>query len=352
MDKDTNSRASGPRGRRVVVTGANGFIAQHCINFLLRQGYSVSGTIRDMSQAEVVKEAHENHNRLSICHVPDLGDAQHLQRTLQRILPDAVLHLASPFKYDVSNFEEQLMQPAVAAVNGVLQAASRVPSIKRVVYASSFNCLVDMSAKPHPGRVYTAADWSPLEYDDGVRASNAPEAYRASKVAAEKSAWAFVKQETPDFDFVSLCPAMVFGPYLTGMLPASTKSLNTSNTLLWQAIQGNPDGSIPPTKGPVWVDVRDASQAFVAALETPEAGGRRFLVGAGTYSNQELADTSRERLPHFQDKIAIGRPGVEESVVRYLIDTTETTSILKVRWRKLDDCLADTVPQLFSIHAK
>ncbi|DAC33832.1 MAG TPA: NAD-dependent epimerase/dehydratase family protein, partial [Candidatus Poseidoniales archaeon] len=36
-------------GRRVLVTGANGFLANHLVRDLLAEGYTVVATVRDLS---------------------------------------------------------------------------------------------------------------------------------------------------------------------------------------------------------------------------------------------------------------------------------------------------------------
>lgn len=42
----THTEHAIPRGSRVLVTGANGYIASHIINVLLELGYLVRGTVR------------------------------------------------------------------------------------------------------------------------------------------------------------------------------------------------------------------------------------------------------------------------------------------------------------------
>ncbi len=44
-------------GEKVLVTGASGFIAKHCIAELLRQGYSVQATLRDLAREEETRRA-------------------------------------------------------------------------------------------------------------------------------------------------------------------------------------------------------------------------------------------------------------------------------------------------------
>ena len=47
---------------KVLVTGASGFIAKHCIAELLRNDFSVRGTLRDLSRADAVR-------KLSLIHI-------------------------------------------------------------------------------------------------------------------------------------------------------------------------------------------------------------------------------------------------------------------------------------------
>ncbi|MEI9900026.1 MAG: NAD-dependent epimerase/dehydratase family protein [Hyphomicrobium sp.] len=42
-------------GEKVLVTGASGFIAKHIIAELIRQGYSVNATVRDLGREEDVR---------------------------------------------------------------------------------------------------------------------------------------------------------------------------------------------------------------------------------------------------------------------------------------------------------
>ena len=44
---------------KVLVTGASGFVALHCITELLKNGYQVVGTIRSKSREEEVKNGIE-----------------------------------------------------------------------------------------------------------------------------------------------------------------------------------------------------------------------------------------------------------------------------------------------------
>ncbi|KAM3467124.1 hypothetical protein MY5147_008895 [Beauveria neobassiana] len=351
----------------VAVTGANGFIAQHCIAALLEKGYRVVGTVRSDAKVEAVRQAHgggggaAQHPKLSVVVVADITDPDQYRAALEPLSPTAVLHLASPFHYRATDFERELMVPAVRGATALLEACAAMRSVKRVVHTNSFACIYDAAAGLQPAKTYTARDWSPLTYADGVSAPDAATAYRACKTAAERAAWRFVaandkksRAAAVGFDLVSLCPAMVFGPFLPKAKPRSIADVNTSNLLVW-AVAGaeGRHAAVPPTKGPVWVDVRDVADAHVRALAVPEAGGRRFLLAQGVYCNQELADVARKVLPPaHQARIPLGEPGVREAHTHFGVDATETERVLGVSWRGLDDCLRDLVPQLYEIEAQ
>lgn len=333
----------------MVVTGANGFIAQHCVAALLSAGYRVLGTVRSASKAALVTATHNN-PKLSTAIVDDITSTEAYRAAMQGVTPAAIMHLASPFTYDTRDYEKDLMVPAVRGALAVMEVAAGIKSIRRVVQTNSFACLYDAAAGMALGKTYSARDWSPLTYEDGVNATNAPTAYRASKTAAEKAAWDFIKTQRPQFDLVSLCPAMVFGAFLPGALPPSIEHLNTSNSLVHAVVSAGETAAVPGTKGPVWVDVRDVADAHVRSLTTPDAGGSRFLLAAGVYCNQELADVSREVLGlKNRSRIPVGQPGKREAHLHFGVDSREAQQVLGMEWRGLADCLERLVPQLYEI---
>ena len=46
--------------KNILVTGASGYIAKHCIAELVKEGFSVKGTVRDLHKGVTVKEDLEN----------------------------------------------------------------------------------------------------------------------------------------------------------------------------------------------------------------------------------------------------------------------------------------------------
>lgn len=155
--------------------------------------------------------------------------------------------------------------------------------------------------------------------------------------------------EKPNFDVVAINPPLVFGP-VTHQL-SSLESLNTSNERVRDTIQGKfKDNPLPPTGIYLWADVRDVALAHVRALEVREAGGSRFLVTAGHFSNRALVDVIRETHPELLSKLPES-PTDDMPADIYGFDNSKTTQVLGVKFRSLKESIGDTVTSLLKLGA-
>ena len=60
-------------GQKVLVTGANGFIAVWVVKTFLEKGYSVRGTVRSESKAQHIKKLFESYgDKFEVVIVPDI----------------------------------------------------------------------------------------------------------------------------------------------------------------------------------------------------------------------------------------------------------------------------------------
>lgn len=93
-----------------------------------------------------------------------------------------------------------------------------------------------------------------------------------------------------------------------------------------------------------WVDVRDVALAHVRALMRPEAGGKRFYVVGGYFSNKRLADVIRQRHPELVGKLPpeeVARDDFPEDV--YGFDNSRSREVLGIEYRGLEESVDDTV---------
>jgi len=245
----------------VVVSGASGFIAQHCLLELLRAGYRVRGTLRNLAPALQLEAALGRQTAVD-------GRLEFVQADLERdegwdtalAGADFVLHVASPIPEAPPRDESELIRPAREGTLRVLGAASRA-GVKRVVLTSSIAAVAYGPARGG-GKVYDETDWSDPSADIG--------AYEKSKTLAERAAWEFVASLPSErqLELVVINPGVVFGPVLDGHVGIS---VGVIRRLLTGDVPGCPRLQLS------CVDVRDVARLHVLAMTTPQAAGQRFI---------------------------------------------------------------------------
>lgn len=168
---------------------------------------------------------------------------------------------------------------------------------------------------------------------------------------AEKTAWELIETQKPQFDLVTIHPPMVYGPvpsFLNGL-----DSLNTSNHRIRAMIQGETKNTgLPPTAVYLFTDVRDVALAHVRALEVPQAGGQRYFVVGGHYSNKMIADTIRRSYPQLAERL----PAVEDTEDDtppnvYGYDNRKSREVLGLTYGSIEECVKDTVASMLALEA-
>ncbi|KAH8732464.1 hypothetical protein GQ44DRAFT_745666 [Phaeosphaeriaceae sp. PMI808] len=295
---------------RVLLTGGSGFIAAHTLDILLNHGHSVVTTVRTQEKADKIKAAFQSFadkGQLGFAIVPDIAQPDAFEKAAVSDPPfEAVLHTASPFHFNVTDVQKDLIDPAVIGTTGVLKSIKKsAPSVKQVVITSSFASIVNGAKGFWPGHTYSEDDWNPITLEEAQE--NPMMGYRASKTFAEKAAWDFVEKETPNFSISTINPPVVFGPIIHAL--DSLENMNTSNQRLLSLAQGKFKDEIPASGVHFWVDVRDVAEAHVAAMEKPEAANKRFFTTAGYFSNKELGQIIRKNFPDFKNLPSESTPG-------------------------------------------
>lgn len=248
-------------GTRVLVTGATGFIAGHCLEELLTYGYAVRGTVRDLATADVahlhaVAQRTGGSLELVEAHLDaDAGWAQAVDGCAY------VWHVASPNPPEVPRNEDDVIRPAVDGTLRVLQAAAASATVRRVVLTSSV-AAVTAGHDRASSQTHTEADWSN---------PNRSGAYEKSKLYAERAAWDFAWEH--GLELVAINPSLVLGPLLHA---ERTTSIEVIRKILAREVP-----AVPRIGFPV-VDVRDVAIAHRLAMETGSAAGNRYIC-AGEY---------------------------------------------------------------------
>lgn len=271
--------------QRVLVTGGTGFIAQHCMLALLRQGYRVRTTIRSRGRESEVRNnlrtgGEDPRDRLSFV-IADLNDDHGWADAVADC--SYVLHGASPTPSGDQVREEDWIKPAVDGNLRVLRAA-RDAGVKRVVLTSAFGAIC--AGHPSLERPFDETDWSDL--------SGNVWPYQKSKTLSERAAWEFIAREGRGLELSAINPTAVLGPVLG---PDYSHSVRVITAML-NGQKGCPKVNCG------FVDARDVADLHVLAMTHPDANGERFLATAGeSLWLVEVAKVLRRRMGAAAKKV-------------------------------------------------
>jgi len=274
----------------VLVTGASGFIAKHCIAELLREGYPVQATLRNPARADETRRAIANAG----------ADASTVRFIAADLLSDTgwdeaaagctyVLHVASPFPLKNPRNPQDVIRPAREGALRVLRAATRA-GVKRVVLTSSIVAVTLPWPEAEPGHVFDETDWS-----NPGRPDVTP--YVVSKTVAEKAAWDFVDATPGAPELTVVNPGFVLGP-------AVDADLSTSHEVI--RLMGNGSYPVAPKIGFPISDVRDVVVTHILAMIHTGAAGQRFLSANGFLHLYEVGQLVKQTLPDVGKKVPRG----------------------------------------------
>jgi dihydroflavonol-4-reductase len=248
----------------VLVTGGSGYIGGWCAIALLKQGYVVRTTVRNLAREAEVRARFAKQtdpgNRLSF-HAADLMADAGWDDAAEGC--DYVLHVASPLGVAEPKDPDELIVPAREGAKRAVRAAIKAGA-KRVVLTSS------VAAAGEGGKTDSLNDescWTDVT-ERGVSA------YAKSKTIAERAAWELIQAEGGKTSLATVNPALVLGPVLSGDYSESV-----------QVVERLLSGRVPgvPRLGFNIVDVRDVADLHIRAMTAPDAAGQRFIA-AGQYA--------------------------------------------------------------------
>ncbi|GAA6044354.1 hypothetical protein JCM8097_002785, partial [Rhodosporidiobolus ruineniae] len=181
----------------VLVTGTSGFVGTEVALEFLKNGFRVRGTVRSEEKAKKWEEKHGNfEGRLEWSIVKDIATEGAFDEAIKGV--DFLAHTASPFHFNVTDNERDMLIPALEGTRQALRAAQDEPSVKRVVVTSSLAAVLDLD-KLGPEAKYDHTSWNSSTYEQAKNAPVGGEAavfvYFAAKKLAEQEAWKIADEE-------------------------------------------------------------------------------------------------------------------------------------------------------------
>ena len=240
-------------GKKVLVTGAGGFIASHLVEHLVREGAQVRGFVRYNSRNDLGMLkwlAPEILSQIEIMQ-GDLRDNEAVRNAVRGM--DTVFHLGAliAIPYSYVNPREVIDVNIMGTLN-VLMAA-RDFGTRRVVHTST-------------SEVYGTAQYVPIDEKHPLQGQSP---YSASKIGADRIAESFYRSfETP---VVTLRPFNTFGPgqSMRAVIP----------TIIVQALTRDEVklGSLEPSRD--FTFAKDTANGFVKVAEAEGVLGEEINLG-------------------------------------------------------------------------
>ncbi|KAI6215653.1 NAD dependent epimerase/dehydratase family protein [Aphelenchoides besseyi] len=244
----------------VLVTGASGYVALHCVQQLLQQGYRVRGTVRSLKNSSKCGplRAMQNADRLLVLVEADLMNAQDWPKVIDGCT--FILHVASPWPIVA---DESTVTTAITGTMNVLKTAANCQSVRKIVLTSS--CAAINDGHKNNERVFNENCWTDLN-------SSRVEYYARSKTMAEREAWNFWQQLPADSRYQLTClnPTFVTGPCLSSVEHGSATIIG--RMMNFTTFLAAPKVCLG------FVDVRDVAKAHVLAMINPKTDGERILI--------------------------------------------------------------------------
>lgn len=243
-------------GKRVLVTGAGGFIGSHLVELLVRSGASVRGFVRYNSR--------NDHGRLEDCDsdvrsavevfVGDLVNPEAARRAVNRV--DVILHLGAliPIPYSYVHPREYIDVNVTGTLN-ILEAVRLGDTVSRIVHTST-------------SEVYGTAQQVPIPESHPIRPQSP---YAASKVGADQLALSYWRS------FAT--PVVVARPFNTFGPRQSARAIIP--TIISQALSRDviEVGSVTPTRDLLYVG--DTAAGIARCAEATAVEGETLNLGTG-----------------------------------------------------------------------
>ncbi|MEA2479176.1 MAG: hypothetical protein QOJ07_1098 [Thermoleophilaceae bacterium] len=246
---------TGWSGKRVLVTGAGGFIGSHLTELLVERGAEVRALVHYNARNDWGNLEHVPREVSDAVEVVlgDITDPFGVRRAVEG--REVVFHLAAligiPYSYVAP---QTYVETNVTGTLNVLEAV-RSTGAARMVHTST-------------SETYGTARYTPI---DELHPLQGQSPYSASKIGADKMAESYFRSfETP---VATLRPFNTFGPRqsLRAVIP----------TVISQALSGSEVrlGSLTPVRD--FTYARDTARAFVAVAESDAAIGQTLNAGNG-----------------------------------------------------------------------
>ena len=292
--------------KKILVTGADGFIGSHLVEELVRQGIEVRAFVfyNSFNSWGWLDESPEELKTKIEIFSGDIRDPHGVEQAMQGC--NVVMHLASligiPYSY---HSPDSYVDTNIKGTLNILQAARKL-ELEKIVCTST-------------SEVYGTARYVPIDEGHPLQGQSP---YSATKIAADQIAMSFYCSFGSPVALIR--PFNTYGPRqsLRAVIPTIITQLAKSQAIINL-------GSLHPTRD--FSFVKDIVNGFIAIAESDASIGEAINVGSGfEISIKELGETIGDlmgsKIKFNTEEIRL-RPGKSE-VERLLADNSKANQII------------------------
>lgn len=327
----------------VLITGGSGHIGFQVVVSALEAGYRVRAAVRSQAKADKIKStpsirAINPQDRLSFVEVADLTAPGAYDKAVEGV--DSIIHVAAPITSSYkegADFTEHFIEPSVKGTIGVLTAAQKTSSVRRVVITSSVVAIIPFadftSGKSETIFNETNRVTTPTSF------TNVFQAYAASKAASLNQTEEWVSQNKPAFSVIHLFPGFVIGK--DELITDVKDVFYGTNKEVLLPVTGGDDGFKPSSS----VHLVDVAQAHVAALNPQIEGNQGFILSSGGLRGTHWEECLDVVAKNFQDAVQSGVLSNDGKIATLpvKIDASNTEKTLGIRFRPFDEQVKSVV---------
>jgi NAD dependent epimerase/dehydratase len=307
------------KSKKVLVTGADGFIGSHLVEALLAHGCDVRAFVyyNSMNSWGWLDTLPPDVTRKLDVFAGDIRDPNGVHEAMKGC--DVVFHLAAliaiPFSY---HSPDSYVDTNIKGTLNVLQAARKLGTERVLVTSTS--------------EVYGTAQYAPIDEKHPFQGQSP---YSATKIGADRIAESFYRS----FD----TPVVIVRPFNTYGPRQSARAVIP--TVITQLLDGHKElrlGSLTPTRD--FNYVKDTAAGFIALAEADAAVGKEINIASGT--EVSIGDIAQTLISELNPDARIVtdeqrlRPDASE-VFRLIGDNTLITTLTS--WRPRYDLRAGLV---------